>query len=288
MNNKLETISNLFEGSEIRSIWDSEKEEYYFSVVDVISALTDSNNPRNYWNMLKKRMKKEEQSELSTKCVQLKMKSRKDGKSYSTDTLDTKGILRLIESVPSPKAEPFKLWLASLGSERIDEVFDPEIAINRAVNYYRNKGYSDEWIKARLTGIVDRFKLTDVWKEGGITKPMEYALLTNEIYKGWSGMKASEYKSYKGLRKESLRDNMTDIEVALTNIGEIATRDIARQEHPQGLTENLKVAKRGDGVAKGTRDLYEKETNKSALSKENALNYQYVDERPKIESTINE
>ena len=228
MNNKLETISNLFEGSEIRSIWDSEKEEYYFSVVDVISALTDSNNPRNYWNMLKKRMKKEEQSELSTKCVQLKMKSRKDGKSYSTDTLDTKGILRLIESVPSPKAEPFKLWMASLGSERIDEVFDPEIAINRAVNYYRNKGYSDEWIKARLTGIVDRFKLTDVWKEGGITKPMEYALLTNEIYKGWSGMKASEYKSYKGLRKESLRDNMTDIEVALTNIGEIATRDIAR------------------------------------------------------------
>lgn len=181
MNNKLETISNLFEGSEIRSIWDSEKEEYYFSVVDVISALTDSNNPRNYWNMLKKRMKKEEQSELSTKCVQLKMKSRKDGKSYSTDTLDTKGILRLIESIPSPKAEPFKLWMASLGSERIDEVFDPEIAINRAVNYYRNKGYSDEWIKARLTGIVDRFKLTDVWKEGGITKPMEYALLTNEI-----------------------------------------------------------------------------------------------------------
>jgi len=288
LKNKLKTIVGLFEEKEIRSIWDSEKEDYYFSVVDVISALTDSNNPRNYWNMLKKRMTEEEQSELSTKCVQLKMKSKKDGKSYSTDTLNTKGILRLIESVPSPKAEPFKMWLANLGSERIDEVFDPEIAINRAVNYYRNKGYSDEWIKARLTGIVDRFKLTDVWKEGGITKPMEYALLTNEIYKGWSGMKASEYKSYKGLRKESLRDNMTDIEVALTNIGEIATRDIARQEHPQGLTENLKVAKRGGGVAKGTRDLYEKETNKSALSKENALNYQYVDERPKIESTINE
>lgn len=144
LNNKLETMSNLFEDNEIRSIWDSEKEDYYFSVVDVISALTDSNNPRNYWNMLKKRMTEEEQSELSTKCVQLKMKSKKDGKSYSTDTLDTKGILRLIESVPSPKAEPFKLWLASLGSERIDEVFDPEIAINRAVNYYRNKGYTDE------------------------------------------------------------------------------------------------------------------------------------------------
>ena len=201
MNNKLETISNLFEGSEIRSIWDSEKEEYYFSVVDVISALTDSNNPRNYWNMLKKRMKKEEQSELSTKCVQLKMKSRKDGKSYSTDTLDTKGILRLIESVPSPKAEPFKLWLASLGSERIDEVFDPEIAINRAVEYYRKRGYDDKWIKARLTGIVDRFKLTDVWKESGITKDYEYGILTNEIYKSWSGMKASVYKKFKDLEK---------------------------------------------------------------------------------------
>lgn len=286
IDNKLETISNLFEDKEIRSIWDSVKEEYYFSVIDVIRALTDSARPRKYWNDLKKQLEKEG-SQLSEKIGQLKMKAQ-DGKMRETDALDTKEILRLIESVPSPKAEPFKLWLANLGSERIDEVFDPEIAINRAVNYYRNKGYSDEWIKARLTGIVDRFKLTDVWKEGGITKPMEYALLTNEIYKGWSGMKASEYKSYKGLRKESLRDNMTDIEVALINIGEIATRDIARQEHPQGLTKNLKVAKRGGGVAKGTRDLYEKETNKSALSKENALNYQYVDERPKIESTINE
>ena len=222
LNNKLETISNLFEDREIRSIWDSEKEDYYFSVVDVISVLTNSNNPRNYWNMLKARMKEEEQSELSTKCVQLKLKA-KDGKLRLTDTLDTKGIFRLIESIPSPKAEPFKLWLANLGSERIDEVFDPEIAINRAVNYYRNKGYNDEWIKTRLTGIVDRFKLTDIWKEGGITKPIEYAMLTNEIYKGWSGMKASEYKAYKGIRKESLRDNMTDIEIALTNLGEIAT-----------------------------------------------------------------
>jgi len=284
----INAFKEIFEDKEIRSIWDSEKEEYYFSVVDVISALTDSNNPRNYWNMLKKRMKKEEQSELSTKCVQLKMKSRKDGKSYSTDTLDTKGILRLIESVPSPKAEPFKLWLANLGSERIDEVFDPEIAINRAVNYYRNKDYTDEWIKARLMGIVDRFKLTDIWKEGGINKPIEYALLTNEIYKGWSGMKANEYKELKGLRKESLRDNMTDIEVALTNIGEIATRDIAREEHPQGLKENLKVAKRGGGVAKGARDLYEKETKKSAISKDNALNYRYVNEQQKIESKVNE
>lgn len=283
MNNKLETISNLFEDKEIRSIWDSEKEEYYFSVVDIIGALTNANIPRNYWSDLKRKLSVEG-SQLHENIVQLKMKSKKDGKSYLTDTLDTKGVLRLIESVSSPKAEPFKLWLANLGSERIDEVFDPEIAINRAVNYYRNKGYTDEWIKARLTGIVDRFKLTDIWKEGGITKPMEYAMLTNEIYKGWSGMKASEYKELKGLRKESLRDNMTDIEVALTNIGEIATRDIARGEHPQGLKENLNVAKRGGGVAKGARDLYEKETKKSAISKDNALNYQYVDEQPKIES----
>ena len=231
MNNKLETISNLFEDKEIRSIWDSEKEEYYFSVVDIIGALTNANIPRNYWSDLKRKLSVEG-SQLHEDIVQLKMKSKKDGKSYLTDTLDTKGVLRLIESVPSPKAEPFKLWLANLGSERIDEVFDPEIAINRAVNYYRNKGYTDEWIKARLTGIVDRFKLTDIWKEGGITKPMEYAMLTNEIYKGWSGMKDSEYKELKCLRKESLRDNMTDIEVALTNIGEIATRDIARGEHP--------------------------------------------------------
>ncbi len=286
MKNKLETISNLFEDKEIRSIWDSEKEDYYFSVVDVVSALTESNDARKYWSVLKLRLKKEE-SELATNCSQLKLKS-SDGKYYNQDVLDTKGILRLIESVPSPKAEPFKLWLANLGSERIDEVFDPEIAINRAVNYYRNKGYTDEWIKARLMGIVDRFKLTDIWKEGGINKPIEYALLTNEIYKGWSGMKANEYKELKGLRKESLRDNMTDIEVALTNIGEIATRDIAREEHPQGLKENLKVAKRGGGVAKGARDLYEKETKKSAISKDNALNYQYVNEQQKIESKVNE
>lgn len=278
MSSKLETISNLFEGKEIRSHWNANEEEYYFSVVDVISALTNSKNPNDYWYRLKSRMSEEEKSEISTKCRQLKLKS-KDGKYRETDVLDTKGILRLIESIPSPKAEPFKLWLANLGGERIDEIFNPEIAVNRAVDYYRNKGYTDEWIKARLNGIVDRFKLTDVWKEGGITKPIEYAMLTNEIYREWSGMKASEYKAYKGLRKESLRDSMTDIEVALTNIGEIATRDIAREEKPQGLKENMKVAKRGGGVAKGARDLYEKETKKSAISKENSLNYQYVDKK---------
>ena len=275
-NNKLETISNLFEGKEIRSIWNTEKEEYYFSVIDVVNALTESKNPRKYWSVLKIRLKKEG-SELTTDCSQLKLKSG-DGKYYNQDVLDTKGILRLIESIPSQKAEPFKLWLANLGSERIDEVFNPELAVNRAVEYYRSKGYSDEWIKARLTGIVDRFKLTDIWKEGGISKPIEYALLTNEIYKEWSGMKASEYKEFKGIRKESLRDNMTDIEIALTNVGEIATRDIAKEEHPKGLKENLSVAKRGGGVAKGARDLYEKETKKSAISDKNSLNYKYIDD----------
>jgi len=282
LNNKLETISNLFEGKEIRSIWDSEKEEYFFSIVDVIGALTESTSARKYWSVLKLRLKKEG-SELTTNCSQLKLKSA-DGKYYMQDVLDTKGILRLIESVSSPKAEPFKLWLASLGSERIDEVFDPEIAVNRAIDYYRKRGYSDKWISERLNGILNRKKLTDTWKENGINENYEYALLTNEIYKGWAGMKASEYKALKGIRKESLRDNMTDIEVALTNIGEIATRDIAREEHPKGLKENLNVAKRGGGVAKGARDLYEKETKKSAISKDNALNYQYIDEQQKIEN----
>lgn len=196
-NNKLETISNLFEDSEIRSAWDSEKEEYYFSVVDVIGALTDSNIPRNYWSDLKRKLK-QEGSQLHENIVQLKMKSQKDGKNYLTDTLDTKGILRLIESIPSPKAEPFKLWLAKMGNDRIDEVFDPEPAINRAVDYYRSRGYNDNWIKARMTGVVDRRKLTDVWKENGITKNIEYAVLTNEIYQAWLGMKASEYKEFKG------------------------------------------------------------------------------------------
>ncbi len=240
-NNKLETISNLFEGKEIRSIWDAEKEEYYFSVVDVIEALTESKDAKDYWYRLKKRMTEEEKSEISTKCRQLKLKST-DGKFYSTDTLDTKGILRLIESVPSPKAEPFKLWLAQMGKERIDEVFDPELAINRAVDYYRSRGYDDKWIKQRLTGVVDRRKLTDVWKERGITKNVEYGILTNEIYKEWSGMKASEYKEFKEIRKESLRDNMTDIEVTLTDLGEIATRELAQEHKPYGLKENIKIA----------------------------------------------
>ena len=278
MDNKLETISNLFEGKEIRSIWNSEKEDYYFSVVDVISVLTESKNPNDYWYRLKARMSEEEKSEVSTKCRQLKLKS-KDGKYRETDVLNTKGILRLIESVPSPKAEPFKMWLANLGSERIDEVFNPELAVNRAVEYYRKKGYDDKWIKSRLTGIVDRFKLTDVWKESGIIKDYEYGILTNEIYKTWSGMKASEYKAYKGLRKESLRDNMTDIEVVVTDLGEIATRELAKEHKPYGLEENKNIARRGGNIAKITRDNLEKELGRTVISNKNVLNYEYIDEK---------
>ena len=283
MNNKLETLTNLFEGKEIRSIWDSDKEEYYFSVIDVIGALTSSTNPRNYWNMLKSRLT-DEGSELYTNCVQLKMRSSKDGKMYKTDTLDTEGIFRLIESVPSPKAEPFKLWLAKLGSRKIDEVFDPSKGIDEMIDFYLKKGYTLEWIEARIKAIINRKRLVKVWRVHGVKKNVEYAILTNAIYKEWSGMKASEYKAYKGIRKESLRDNMTDIEIALTDLGEIAARDIATTEHPQGLSENMSVAKRGGKVAQDARKSYEKATKKSAISSNNALNYKYIEDNNKLEN----
>ena len=278
---KLETITKLFEGSEIRSIWDSEKEEYYFSVVDVIGALTNANIPRNYWSDLKRKLK-EEGSQLHENIVQLKMRAQ-DGKLRETDTLDTKGILRLIESVPSPKAEPFKLWLASLGNERINEVFDPELAVDRAINYYRSRGYDDDWIEARLKGIMNRNKLTDVWKKTGITESYEFVILTNEIYKEWSGMSAKEYKEFKGLRKESLRDNMSDIEVALTDLGEIATRELVKEHKPYGLNENKKIAKSGGDVAKAAKVTMEEKLGKSIISKHNKLSYKYIDDSKLIE-----
>ena len=277
MKNKLDTITNLFEGSEIRSVWDAEKEDYYFSVIDVISALTNASIPRNYWSDLKRKLINEG-SKLHEEIVQLKIKSKKDGKNYLTDTLDTKGILRLIESVPSPKAEPFKLWLASLGSERIDEVFDPEKAIIRAVNYYRNRGYDDEWIESRLKGILNRNKLTDVWKANGIVENYEYGILTNEIYQAWSGMKANEYKKFKGIRKESLRDNMNDIEIALTDLSEIATRELVKKHKPHGLEQNKKIAKMGGDVAKVAKDDIEEKLGESIISKNNNLSYQYLED----------
>lgn len=275
-NEKLETMNNLFEGSTIRSIWDNEKEDYYFSVVDVIRALTNSTDAKDYWYRLKKRMTEDEKSEISTKCRQLKLKS-SDGKFYNTDVLDTKGILRLIESVPSPKAEPFKLWLANLGSDRIDEIFDPEIAIKRAISYYQKKGYTNDWIETRLKSILKRNELTDTWASLGINESFEYAILTNEIYHEWSGMTASEYKDFKGIRKESLRDNMSELEVLLTDIGETATKALAKKHHPKGLKENKDIAKKGGNIAKITKEKLEKELNENIITSSNNLNYKYVD-----------
>ncbi len=283
MNNKLETISNLFEGKEIRSIWDSEKEEYYFSVVDIINALAEPKNPRDYWYQLKKRLSDEEKSEVSTNCRQLKMKAQ-DGKMRETDTLDTEGIFRLIESIPSPKAEPFKVWLANLGSEKIDEVFDPSKGIDQMIDIYLKKGYTLEWIEARIKAIIDRKKLTKVWKDGGITEQKEYAILTNEIYKEWSGMKASEYKSYKGIRKENLRDNMSRLEVILTDLGEAATEELAKEHKPKGLEANKKIAKLGGHAAKSARDDLEKNLGRTVITSNNNLNYRYIDDNRKIEN----
>ena len=270
MKNKIELISNLFEGVEIRSIWDSEKEEYFFSVVDVISALTESHNPRDYWYQLKKRMKEDEKSEVSTNCRQLKMKA-SDGKLRLTDTLDTEGILRLIESIPSPKAEPFKMWLASLGKERVDEAFDPSIGIDKMIDFYLNKGYLLDWIKDRIIAIVDRKKLTNAWRKHGISESNEYAILTNEIYKSWSGMTAGEYKNLKGIRKENLRDNMSDLEILLTNIGEVATRELTNEHHPIGLEQNKLISEVGGSIAKNTKDDLENKLGRKIINSNNKL-----------------
>ena len=278
MENKIKTITKLFEGKEIRSVWDREKEEYYFSVVDVINVLAEPKNARDYWYQLKKRLDEEEMSEVSTKCRQLKLKA-KDGKMRETDTLDTEGIFRLIESIPSKKAEPFKLWLAKLGKERVDEVFDPSKGIDKMIDFYMRKGYSLEWIEMRLKAIINRKKLTNTWKENNINEDYEFAILTNEIYKEWSGMTASEYKNFKGLRKENLRDNMTDIEVALTDLGELATRELTKTHKPNGLNENKEIAKIGGNIAKNTRDDLENRLGRTVIEKTNSLNYQYNDEK---------
>ncbi len=276
-NDRKENLIQVFQNTNIRTKWDAEKEDYYFSVVDVIGALTGSSNPRKYWSVLKTRLKKEG-SELTTICSQLKMQSI-DGKFYNTDVLDTKGILRLVQSVPSPKAEPFKMWLAQVGSDRIDETFDPSKAIDRSIMIYRNQGYSDAWIEKRLKGQLHRFQLTDTWKDGGISEPMEYGILTNEIYYAWSGMKANEYKKFKGLRKESLRDNMSDLEVLLTDIGETATRELAKKHKPFGLEQNKIIAKQGGQIAKNTRTDLENALGANIVSKNNNLNIKYIDNK---------
>ena len=216
----------LFEGNQIRSSWNSEKEEWYFSIIDILGVLTESENPRKYWSVLKTRLKKEG-NELATICSQLKMKSPKDGKMYRTDVADMQGVFRIIQSVPSPKAEPFKMWLAEVGKERIDETVDPELTIDRALETYLKKGYTREWINQRLQAIQVRKELTDSWQDHGVTEGREYAILTNEIYKAWSGMSTRQYKDLKGLKKENLRDNMSTTELILNMLAEAATKDIA-------------------------------------------------------------
>lgn len=260
----------MFEGSQIRSVWDNEREEWYFSVVDVIGSLTESNNPRDYWYRVKKRMSEEERSELSTFCRQLKLKST-DGKSYKTDVADMQGIFRIIQSVPSPKAEPFKMWLAEVGKERIDEIIDPELTIDRALELYARKGYSREWINQRLQAIQVRKELTDTWQDHGVKGGNEYAILTNEISKAWSGMTTREYKDFKGLKKENLRDNMSTTELILNMLAETATKDIAEATNPQGLDENKQVAQDGGSIAGDARKSIEARTGKPVITSKNAI-----------------
>ena len=260
----------MFEGSQIRSMWDNEREEWYFSVVDVIGSLTESNNPRDYWYRVKKRMSEEERSELSTFCRQLKLKST-DGKLYKTDVADMQGIFRIIQSVPSPKAEPFKMWLAEVGKERIDEIIDPELTIDRALEGYARKGYSREWINQRLQAIQVRKELTDTWQDHGVKTSNEYAILTNEISKAWSGMTTREYKDFKGLKKENLRDNMSTTELILNMLAETATKDIAEATNPQGLDENKQVAQDGGSIAGDARKSIEARTGKPVITSKNAI-----------------
>lgn len=266
--NMADTSLKLFENQNIRTSWDEEAEKWYFSVVDVIAALTGTDRPRKYWNDLKKQLN-QEGSQLSEKIGQLKLKS-SDGKFYSTDVADTEQILRLIQSIPSKKAEPFKLWLASVGSQRIDEIADPEIAIQRALRYYQRMGHSPEWVAQRLKSIEVRKELTNEWDKAGVKQGLEYALLTDEITRAWSGMKTRDYKRIKGLHKESLRDNMTNAELVLNMLAELSTTEIARKENPQGFKENMKVASRGGNVARQARLTLEQETGKSVVTGQNA------------------
>jgi len=267
----METKLKLFNEKEVRANWNADEEEWYFSVVDVVAVLTDSadyQTSRKYWNKLKQRLS-EEGNETVTNCHQLKMPAA-DGKMRMTDALSTKGILRLIQSIPSPKAEPFKLWLAQIGSERLDEIADPEKAILRGQEYYRRKGYSEKWIKERMLAIEARKALTDEWREHGIEEDIEFAILTNDMTRAWSGKSVKEYKAHKGLHKENLRDNMTDIELALNSLAEVTTRALTAQHNPQGLEENRQIAKRGGGISKNARLELERELGKTVISPLNA------------------
>ena len=268
MNNEIK----IFEGNQIRSVWDNDKEEWYFSVVDVVGTLSDSKDPGAYWRKLKQRLK-EEGSEVVTFCHGLKLKAA-DGKMRESDVADMQGIFRIIQSVPSPKAEPFKMWLAEVGKERLDEIVDPELTIERALETYLRKGYSREWINQRLQAIQVRKELTDSWQEHGVKEGLEYAILTNEISKAWSGMTTREYKDFKGLKKQNLRDNMSTTELILNMLAETATKDIANASNPQGLEENKKVAKRGGNVAKVAKETLEQETGKPVITTKNAIDFE--------------
>ena len=269
----------LFEDQPIRSAWDAEREEWYFSVVDVVQVLTeqpDFNTARKYWNKLKQRLSAEGADELVTNCHQLKLKSPKDGKRYKTDVADTEQLLRIIQSIPSPKAEPFKLWLAQVGRERIEETIDPEQAIDRALETYLKKGYNEEWVHQRLLAIRIRNELTDEWQKRGVQKGKEYAILTDEISKAWSGMTTRQYKQLKGLKKENLRDNMSDLELVLNMLAEASTTGISQAEKPEGMAENLAVAQRGGRVAGHARKELEREMGRPVISAENAKTMKLV------------
>lgn len=269
----MDSETKLFEGNHIRSVWDNEKEEWFFSIIDIIGVLTESKNPRRYWSDLKRKMNDEEGAvQLYENIVQLKLES-SDGKKYITDVSDMQGIFRIIQSVPSPKAEPFKMWLAEVGKERIDEIVDPELIIDRALETYVKKGYTREWINQRLQAIQVRKELTDTWQDHGVKEGREYAILTNEITKAWSGMTTRQYKDHKGLKKQNLRDNMTTTELILNMLAETATKDIANATHPQGLEENKRVAKEGGSIAGDARKSIEVKTGKPVITSKNAIDF---------------
>ena len=266
-----EEAIKLFEGKQVRYVWDDEAQKYYFSVVDVIQVLTDSIDGRKYWNKLKQRLKAEG-NETVTNCHQLKLKAT-DGKQRLTDVADTEQVLRLIQSVPSKKAEPFKLWLAHLGQERLNQLQDPELSIEQAIKDYRRLGYSEEWINQRIKTIEIRKGLTDEWKRGGMEEDRDYAILTDILSKAWSGMSTREYKEFKGLRKESLRDNMTNVELMLNGLAEAAATEMSKRENPKGFAENANIAHRGGNVAHVAREQLEQELGESVISSKRAVNF---------------
>ncbi len=263
-----DTAIKLFKDKQIRTIWDDEHEKWYFSIVDVVGVLTESPNPRKYWSVLKSRLKKEG-SQLTTNCSQLKMLS-SDGKYYKTDVADTEQLFRLIQSIPSPKAEPFKLWLAKVGRERIDEIEDPEIGIDRLMETYLRKGYSTSWINQRIKSIEVRKELTDEWDNRGVKKGQEYAILTDEITKAWAGLTTKQYKSLKQLKRENLRDHMTNLELVLNMLAEATTTEISKEKKPKSFKDNQRIAKQGGTIAGNTRKEIEEKTGKKVVTDQNA------------------